>query len=77
MSPEVWQKLKKYFGSQIELARALGVSKSLVCIWVSQKRKMSLRCALKIMEILPFHFTMKDLRPDIYLKRIDKKSTKD
>lgn len=68
MNPEIWKIVKEHFGSQVNLAKALGVSKSLVSVWVAQKRPISLECGLRLIEMMPYRFTMKDLRPDIYLK---------
>ena len=53
------------FGTEIELARALGVSAQAVCIWATGRNRVPPKRAIQIQEITGGRVTVADLRPDL------------
>lgn len=56
----------KFFGSQVALARAVGVSPQAVNQWITGRRPISVRLAIRIETLTKGKITCKQLLPHLY-----------
>jgi len=53
------------FGRAVQLARSLGVDESLICLWVHNKRRITVKRCYQIEEVTRGVLTCEMLRPDL------------
>lgn len=58
----------RYFGTQAELGRKLGVSKSAVTSWVKKRNKIPAHIAVSIENITNGTVLREALRPDLFIR---------
>lgn len=57
-----------YFGTQTELARKLGLDKSIVTHWVKRRRNITAETAIEIENITNQTVLREHLRPDLFVR---------
>jgi DNA-binding transcriptional regulator YdaS (Cro superfamily) len=65
---KVLLKIVKKVGSVSEVARAIGVSRQSVSMWLHCKRTVSATAVKKLVEISEGEVTEEELRPDVFGK---------
>ncbi|WP_434779023.1 transcriptional regulator [Neisseria sp. Ec49-e6-T10] len=62
------KKAISYFGTQVELGRKLGVTKSAVTSWKKKRNQIPAHIAVSIEKITDGAVSREDVRPDLFIK---------